>query len=78
MTVRCVYSVVRIALDREVKAGRVTARLRPDRPAAARGYRDHAPDETHALIDALAESPHECLIVTSLATGLRESEDCGL
>ncbi len=36
------------------------------------------PAQTHALIDALAESPHECLIVTSLATGLRESEDCGL
>lgn len=80
-TVRYVYSVLRIAVGRAVKAGRVTRNvcelIDPPRRANTE-ITLLTPAQTHALIDALAASPHECLIVTSLATGLRQSELSGL
>ncbi len=80
-TVRYIYSVLRIALGRAVKAGRVSRNacdlIDPPRRADTE-ITLLTPAQTHALIDALAASPHECLIITSLATGLRQSELCGL
>lgn len=80
-TVRYIYAVLRIALGRAVKAGRVSRNvcelIDPPRRSDTQIVL-LTTDQTHALIDALAHSPQECLIVTALATGLREGELCGL
>lgn len=79
-TVRYIYSVLRIALGRAVKAGRVSRNVcdlvDPPRRAETE-IKLLTRDQTLALIDALGASPHECLLITALATGARESEVCG-
>jgi integrase len=80
-TVRYIYAVLRIALGRAVKAGRVSRNVCELVDPPRRANTEIAlltPTQTLALIDTLATSPHECLIVTGLATGLRQSELCGL
>jgi integrase len=80
-TIRYIYAVLRIALGRAVKAGRASRNVCELIDPPRRAETEIAlltPTQTLALIDALATSPHECLIVTGLATGLRQSELCGL
>jgi len=80
-TIHYIYAVLRIALGRAVKAGRVSRNVCELIDPPRRAETEIAlltPTQTHKLIDALATSPHECLIVTGLATGLRQSELCGL
>jgi integrase len=80
-TVRYIYAVLRIAIGRAVKAGRVSRNVCELIDPPRRAETEIAlltPVQTLALIDALATSPDECLIVTALATGLRQSELCGL
>ena len=80
-TVRYIYSILRIAMGRAVKDGRVSRNvcllIDPPRRADTE-IAILTPVQTHSLVDTLALSPHECLIVTGLATGLRQSELCGL
>ncbi len=80
-TIRYVYAVLRIALGRAVKAGRIgrnVCDLIDPPPAGDTEIRILTVIDTARLLDALAESPHECLILVTLATGMRESEVCGL
>lgn len=80
-TVRYVYAVLRIALGRAVKLGRVRRNVCEllDPPAKSeRRVIPLSPVQTQALLDALAGHEHEPLILTTIGTGIRQSEAVGL
>jgi integrase len=78
---RYIYAVLRIALGRAVKAGRVARNacelVDPPRKADTE-IAILTPAQSRALIAALGTSPHESLIVVAMATGMRQAEVCGL
>lgn len=80
-TRRYVYSVLRIALGRALKLGRVHRNVATlvDPPAKA-SYRvtPLTQDEADKLLGALTDTRDRALIVVDLATGLREGELLGL
>lgn len=80
-TKRYIYSVLRIALGRAVKVGKLHRNVAElvDPPADS-GFRAQplTADEAAKLRTALANHRHEALILTALSCGLREGELLGL
>ncbi len=80
-TRRYAYAVLRIALGRARKLGVVRHNVCElvDRPrAAARRIEPPTTGQVEELLAALGRSRYEALITTTIATGLRQGEVCGL
>jgi integrase len=80
-TVRYAYSVLRIALGRALKSGRVVRNVATliDPPAKVRReLRPLSLDESRALLAGIHGDRLEALYVTALGTGLRQGELLGL
>jgi integrase len=78
---RYAYAVLRIALGRAVKTGRIRANVCTmiDPPKVTyRKVTPPTPEQVAAILDVIRGERDEALIVTALATGLRQGEVVGL